>query len=81
MTPEEFKKICADYDAAPDDFGWDESHPIFSLAQENDILNERVRELNDKIKWAAGQFQGIRLYTKDGKTAVACAEAETKLKS
>ena len=45
MTPDEFKEICAEYDKAPDDADWGEDHPIFQLANENDILKKKYNEL------------------------------------
>jgi hypothetical protein len=32
------------------------------------------------MKWIIEQFKAIRAYTKDGKVAAACADAEDKLK-
>lgn len=45
MTPEEFNNICKEFDAAPDSHSWGEGHPVFCLAEENDSLKKRVREL------------------------------------
>ena len=42
MTPDEFKAVCKEYDSAPDDHAWDEGHPIFCLARENDFLKARL---------------------------------------
>lgn len=42
MSPEEFNKICKEYDKAPSYYGWDENHPIFLLAQENDRLKGMI---------------------------------------
>jgi len=44
MTPEEFKKICEEYDNSPADTAWEGDHPIFQLATHNDKLNERLRD-------------------------------------
>ena len=49
MTPEQFSEICKQYDEAPEEFGWDQEHPIFCLAQENDSLQQRVRSMQAKI--------------------------------
>ena len=49
MTPEEFKKICKEFDASPEDASWDEGHPIFQLAQDNDKLCERLRAGRDYL--------------------------------
>lgn len=43
----------------------------------NETVKKRLRK---ELEWAVGQFQGIRAYTQDGKIAVACAEAEERLR-
>jgi hemerythrin-like domain-containing protein len=45
MTPEEFATICKDYCDSPEDHAWGEDHPIFKLANENDILKKNYNEL------------------------------------
>lgn len=46
----------------------------------DNISANRVDQVIDELKWARGEFTGIRLYTNDGKIAVACANAEDRLK-
>ena len=53
MSPEEFNNICEEYDATPYDFAWDEGHPIFLMAQENDELKVKL-EAAEKVIEAAG---------------------------
>jgi DUF438 domain-containing protein len=69
MTPEEFNKICKEFDSAPDDHGWDEGHPIFCLAQENDKLKERLPKLmahNNNLKLALeSAANGLDWYRKE----------------
>lgn len=49
ITPNDFNKICEEFDAAPDDYAWDEGHPIFNLAQENDELKKRLPILTAEV--------------------------------
>ena len=45
----------------------------------DNVSANRIDQAIDEIKWASGEFTGIRLYTNDGKIAVACAAAEERL--
>ena len=46
-----------------------------------DLKREKKQGISavDELRWAKGQFQGIRCYTNDGKVAAACAEAEVRI--
>ena len=50
-------------------------------AKKLEALESRNRVLTEALEWASGQFQGIRLYTQDGKIATACADGESKIKN
>ncbi|WP_373092512.1 hypothetical protein [Zhongshania sp.] len=41
---------------------------------------EQLERAREALGWAEGQFAGIRMYTQDGKIAVACADGETRIK-
>ena len=38
----DFDKLVKEYDAAPDEFGWEKDHPIFQMAEENDIMKKAL---------------------------------------
>lgn len=43
-------------------------------------LHSELEQAREALSWAEGQFTGIRMYTKDGKVAVACADGEARIK-
>ena len=57
-------------------------HKLFVFDREEfclTCLKDLIEKKDAEIAWAKGQFQGIRNYTADGKVAVACADAESRL--
>ena len=38
-----------EFDATPDDDGWDEGHPIFQMALENDFLRKAYIEREERL--------------------------------
>ena len=50
------------------------------MRDKNDNVSaDKIDQAIDEIKWASGEFTGIRMYTNDGKIAVSCANAEDRL--
>ena len=49
------------------------------MVEQIQSLQSQLDDANAELTWAAGQFQAIRLYTQDGKTAAACADGESRL--
>ena len=51
-----------------------------NMRDKNDNVSaDKIDQAIDEIKWASGEFTGIRMYTNDGKIAVSCANAEDRL--
>ncbi|MFL0802407.1 MAG: hypothetical protein K6L81_01730 [Agarilytica sp.] len=51
MTPEEFSDICKEFDASPESHAFDEGHPVFLLAEENDLLKDKLRKVAESIHY------------------------------
>ena len=43
MSPEDFNKICQEFDKSPESHSWGPGHPIFQLAAENDKLRSLLK--------------------------------------
>lgn len=54
--------------------------PEFIQQQKLVAALEQLEQAREALSWAEGQFAGIRMYTQDGKVAVACADGEARIK-
>jgi len=49
--PTELLEAAADFDAVPDDAEFEESHPVFKLAEDNDKLRELLRQAQNEFSY------------------------------
>ena len=55
-------------------------HILDWAASEIEGLTKQLEQARVTLKFASARFAGIRMYTKDGKIAAACADGETRTK-
>ncbi len=55
------KFAAHEYDIAKEDAEWEEGHPIFQMAQDNDNLNAKVKALQSKLAVAVELLKELKL--------------------